>query len=74
MREVVRSGTLAQLEEFRVNNQHIRVLNMDALEMLIEHCSQLKSIGYLKTCGFNRDLLQELKLRLSVRNLDLEVI
>jgi hypothetical protein len=72
MREVVRSGTLAQLEEFRVKQCVPGGLTMEALEMLIEHCSQLRSIGYLRTCrSLNPDLVQELKLRLLVRNLDL---
>jgi hypothetical protein len=74
MREVVKSGTLAQLEEFRVKQYGPGGLTMEALEMLIEYCSYFKSIKYLSTCrSLNRDFLQELKLRLLVRNLDLEV-
>jgi hypothetical protein len=39
MREVVRSGALAQLEEFRVEEHKPGGLTTEALEMLLEHCS-----------------------------------
>jgi hypothetical protein len=75
MREVIRSGTLAHLEEFRIDEYRPGGLTMDALEMLIEHCSQLKSMGYLRyCCSLNLDFLQELELRLLVRNPDVEFI
>jgi hypothetical protein len=75
MREVVRSGTLAQLEEFCVDEYRPEGLTMEALQMLIEHCSYLKRIKFLGPLySFDRRFVQELKRRLLVRNLDLEVI
>jgi hypothetical protein len=75
MREVVRSGTLSNLEQFCVREYGPGALTMEALELLIEHCSHLKTIRYLGTCHrLNPGLIRELKRQLLVRNLDLEII
>jgi hypothetical protein len=73
MREVIRSGTLAQLEEFFVEVYKPEDLSMEALQMLKEHCSYLKSIKIgIKWLRPNPDFLQE--LRLLFQNFDLELV
>jgi hypothetical protein len=74
-REVVRSGTLANLEEFCVREYQHGAFTMEALELLIEHCSHLKRIKGLRYCPLiDTNDIEELKRRLLVQNLDLEII
>jgi hypothetical protein len=70
MREVVRSGTLAQLEEFYIEVYERVDLNMKALQMLKEHCSYLKSIKFWINRSIKPDFCQ--KLRLLFQNLDVD--
>jgi hypothetical protein len=74
MMEVVRSGTLANLEEFCVEEIQPGALTMEALELLIKHCPHLKAIEGLSYCPllYCNDI-QELKRRISAQNLDLQI-
>jgi hypothetical protein len=76
MREVVRSDTLAQLEEFRVEEQYrLGGLTVEALEMLIQHCSHFKSIQYLgPCCSLEENLSAELQRPLGVQDIDLQIM
>jgi hypothetical protein len=75
MRKVVSRGTLANLEQFYLQEYWPCASTMEALEMLIQHCSHLKSIGYLGTYRrLDEDPIQQLKHRLVVQNLDLQII
>jgi Leucine-rich repeat (LRR) protein len=75
MREVVRSGTFAQMEDLYVELGPGR-LTMEDLEMLLEHCPYLKTIGSLGCCcsDHSEDLINKFQRRLFVRNFDLELI
>jgi hypothetical protein len=74
MREVLDSGAFANLEEFAIREYCTRALTMEAFELLIERCSHLKIIRGLETCRQIRaSSIQELKHRLLLRNLDLEI-
>jgi hypothetical protein len=73
-REVVRSGTLANLEELCAMEYGPGALTMEALELLIKHCSHLKRIEGLRNCSLiDTNDIEELKRRLLVQNLDLEL-
>ncbi|PNF28291.1 hypothetical protein B7P43_G05442, partial [Cryptotermes secundus] len=75
MREVIRSGTLAYLEDIWLHERWPGALTMEALELLIEHCSYLKSIKDLRTCiQIPVRFIEELKCRLLVQNFYLEII
>jgi hypothetical protein len=75
MRQILMSGTLEHLEELRVEEYGPGGLTTEALEMLLEHCSHLKSIGNLRTCcSLDLHFIRKLERRLLVQNLDLEVI
>jgi hypothetical protein len=75
MREVVRSGTLAHLEEIRVEEYRPGHLTVEALEMLIEHCSYLKSIGILSSfSSLKCELIEKFRRWVLLRNFDLQVI
>jgi hypothetical protein len=43
MREVVRSGTLADFEDIDVCESEPYAMTMEALDLLIKHCSHLKT-------------------------------
>ncbi|PNF26387.1 hypothetical protein B7P43_G17334, partial [Cryptotermes secundus] len=74
MLEVVRSGTLADLEDIEVHEDGPHAMTAEALELLIKHCSHLKSIKGSKTCyRIPRRFIEELKRRLLVQNFDLEI-
>jgi hypothetical protein len=74
MREVVRSGTLAQLEDLYVGELGPWRFTMEDLEMLLEHCPYLKTIGSLRCCSdLSENLINKLQRRLFVRNLDLKL-
>jgi hypothetical protein len=74
MREVVSSGTLANLEEFCVNEYPPGALTMEALELLINHCPHLKTIEGLRNCPLLKPYVtQRLKRRISAQNLDVQI-
>ncbi|PNF33102.1 hypothetical protein B7P43_G15751 [Cryptotermes secundus] len=74
MREVVRSGTLADLEEIAVHEYWNYAMTVEALELLIKHCSHLKSIEGSKTWRLiPKRFIGKLKRRLLVQNFDLEI-
>jgi hypothetical protein len=74
MRDVLNSGTFAHLEEFDIFEYENGVLTMEALELLIQRCPHLKSIKFAVTCfRITRRFIQEVKRRVSVRNLHLEI-
>jgi hypothetical protein len=74
MKEILNSGTFANLEEFDILEVEPGALTMEALELLIRRCPHLKCIRGLKTCKLITDLsIQKLKRRSLVRNLDLEI-
>ncbi|PNF26614.1 hypothetical protein B7P43_G11347 [Cryptotermes secundus] len=75
MREVVRTGTLADLEDIAVYECEPHAMTVEALELLIKHCSHLKRIKCIETCRLIPvSFIEELKLRLLVQNFDLEII
>jgi hypothetical protein len=49
MRELVRSGTFADLEEFDIIESIPGVLTMKAVKLLIQNCPHLKIIKGLET-------------------------
>ncbi|PNF23450.1 hypothetical protein B7P43_G08385 [Cryptotermes secundus] len=62
MREVVRSGTLADLEHIAVGEYRDYAMTVEALELLIKHCSHLKNIKGSETCRrIPRRFIEELK-------------
>jgi hypothetical protein len=74
MREVLNSGVFANLEVFEILQNEPGALPMEAVELLIERCSHLKIIRGLGTCKqIKSSFILELKYRLLVRNLDLEM-
>ncbi|PNF28904.1 hypothetical protein B7P43_G01811 [Cryptotermes secundus] len=74
MREVVRTGTLADLEDIAVHEYEPYAMTVEALELLIKHCSHLKSIKGIKTCRWiPRWFIEKLQRRLLVQNFDLEI-
>jgi hypothetical protein len=74
MREVVRSGTLANLEKICVRETQPGALTTEALELLIKHSPHLKTIGGLTDCPLlSPDDIQELKRRILAQNLDLQI-
>jgi hypothetical protein len=74
MREVLDSGTFANLEEFDILEVEPGALTMEALELLIQRCPHLKGIKGLETCmRLTRRFNQKIERRLLARNLDLEI-
>jgi hypothetical protein len=74
MREVVRNGTLADLEDIAVYESEPYAMTMEALELLIKHCSHLKRIKGIETCRqIPRNFIGKLKCRLLMQNFDLEI-
>jgi hypothetical protein len=74
MREVVRSGALANLEELSVTEFRPGALTLEALELLIKHCPHLKTIEGLRYCPLlNPVVIEELKRRILAQNLELQI-
>jgi hypothetical protein len=74
MKEVARSGTLAKLEDICIKEFWPGALTIEALELLIEHCSHLKSIKGLESCHqIPVNSIGELKRLLLEQNFDLEI-
>jgi hypothetical protein len=75
MREVVRRGTLANLQECRLFESRMGALTFEVLKLLIRHCSHLRVFGcteYLPRLNpFN---IVELKRQMSAQNFDLDII
>jgi hypothetical protein len=74
MREVVRSGTLANLEELCVREFRSGALTMEALELLIKHCPHLKNTEGLRHCPLlNEKVIQEFNRRILAQNFYLQI-
>jgi hypothetical protein len=75
MREIVNSGTFANLEEFYVSDYGHGALTMECVELHMQSCLRLKRLGYLQDWPrFNSALIQELKRVIFEGNFDLEII
>jgi hypothetical protein len=75
VRDAVRRGTFRNLECFHIQETGYGNLTMEAVELLIEHCEHLKSLGFLETWNqFNPGLIKDLKQGILLRNFDLEII
>jgi hypothetical protein len=75
MREIVNSGTFANLEEFYISEYGHGALTMECVELLMQRCLRLKKIGYFRYWRrFDPALIQELKRGILEGNFDLEVI
>jgi hypothetical protein len=74
MRDTLRRGTFTYLENFYIQETGHGALTIEAVDLLIEHCSYLKKLAYLGSCPLlNPDLIIQLKNRILLRNLDLEI-
>jgi hypothetical protein len=74
MRDALRKGTFTHLENFHIRETGHGALDIEAVELLINNCRPLKSLGFLGSCPrFNPALIRELKRRILRRNLDLEI-
>jgi hypothetical protein len=74
IRKCVRRGTLANLEQICVREIQSGALTMEALELLIKDCPQLKTIEGLRYCPLLSPYdIQELKRRILAQNLDLQL-
>jgi hypothetical protein len=74
MREVVRSGTLADLEEIAVCEFGPYAMTVETLELLIKHCLHLKSIkGFEFWEEIPSGCIMGIKRRLLEQNFDLEI-
>ncbi|XP_023712936.1 uncharacterized protein LOC111867373 [Cryptotermes secundus] len=74
MREALRRGTFTHLEHFYILETSHGVLTIEAVDLLIEHCSYLKGLGYLGRCPcIDQNSIQQLKSRILERNFDLEI-
>jgi hypothetical protein len=75
VRDAVRRGTLRNLECFYIRESGHGALTMKALELLINHCQELRSVGYAKSWPrFNPGLIRDFKRGILLRNSDLELL
>lgn len=74
MRDALRRGTFTHIENFDIQETGRGALTIEAVDLLIEHCSYLKILGYLGQCPrINPRLIRQLKSRILQRNFDLEI-
>jgi hypothetical protein len=74
MRELVRSSTFANLEEFDIIACRPWFLTVEAVELLIQNCPHLKIIKGLKTSQhLQPHVIEKLKHRILVRNFNIDI-
>jgi hypothetical protein len=74
VRDAVRRGTLRNLESVHITETGHGALTMTAAELLIQHCDNLKSLGYLTRCPhFSTDLIREFRQGILVQNYDIDI-
>jgi hypothetical protein len=70
--DIIKLGTLTQLEVLHVEECWPGALTMEVLELLIQHCPLLNRIEGLRKCPrINRLHIRNLKAKLSKQNIDL---
>jgi hypothetical protein len=73
--EIIAFDNFANLEEFYIRETGYGALTMEAVNMLIEGCPQLKIIEGLRTCPhLNPVFIRELRRKLLADNLDIQII
>jgi hypothetical protein len=70
--EILRRGTLANLEELYICETRNGAFTFEAAKLLIHHCSHMRKLGYLVRCPrFTPDLIQQLENENLQQNFDL---
>jgi hypothetical protein len=73
--DCVNRGRFRNLERFHINEAWQGGLTMQSIELLIQHCEHLKSVGYLATwANLNPFLIRDLNQSILFRNFDLEIL
>jgi hypothetical protein len=75
LREVQANATLKNLENIYIIEYDDGAMTIEALDALIQHCTNLKSIQGLHSCPLiDRDVLEERKTGMLARNYDLLLV
>jgi hypothetical protein len=75
VREILRRGTLANLEEFYICETRDGAFTFETAKLLIGHCSYLRKLGYLVRCPrFTPDLIHQLENENLQQHFDLEIM